>query len=219
MATFAFDATQHTPSYGGAGSLPEGKYKGVIVSDEVKPTKDDTGRFLSLTLQVIEGPLAGQQMVDNLNLWNKSPQASKIANDQLAAYCAVVGVFQFQDSSQLFNKPFQFEVGKQKNNPEYVEVKRIWDINGNDPGKAGAAPAAAAPAAAAPPPSPAAPAPGPAPAPAPAPGPAPAAPAAPAWPTAAPAPAPAAPAWPTAAPAPAPAPAPGGAPPWGAPPQ
>lgn len=202
MVAFAFNAQAFTPSYGGGGAnLPPGKYKGVIVDTRQEKTNDGKGGYLALDLTPIEGPLAGQKHTDRLNLHNLNPQTVEIANKQLSAYCYCVGQFNIQDTVQLHNIPFYFEIGFQKGHeptaekPEggYTEVKAIYDINGNSPGKTGGtaavaaapAPVAAPPAAVAPTAAPAAgwgaPAPAEAPAPAPAAAPPAAAPPAAAW--------------------------------------
>lgn len=155
MVALAFNALSHTPQYGGGGAnLPPGKYKGVIVDTRKETSQSGAGGFLALDLTPIEGPLANQKHTDRLNLHHLNPTVVKIANDQLAAYCYVVGQFNIQDTAQLHNIPFFFEIGFQKGNeptaekPEggYTEVKAIYDINGNAAGKAGnAQPTAAAP--------------------------------------------------------------------------
>jgi hypothetical protein len=150
MVAFTFNAQQYTPNYGGGGAnLPVGKYKGVIV-DAAQERSKGGGGFLALILTPIEGPLAGQKHIDRLNLHHTNPQTVQIANEQLSAYCHVIGVFNIQDTQQLCNIPFLFEIGWQKGheptaeNPAggYTEVKAIADVNGNAPGKAGTGPAA-----------------------------------------------------------------------------
>lgn len=153
MVAFAFNAQAHTPQYGGGGSnLPPGKYKGVIVDSRQEKNSAGNGGFLALDLTPIEGPLANQKHTDRLNLHNLNPQTVEIANKQMSAYCYVTGEFNLQDTVQLHNKPFYFEIGFQKGHeptaekPEggYTEVKALFDLNGNAPGKAGTSPAPAA---------------------------------------------------------------------------
>lgn len=145
MVAYSFNAQQHTPQYGGGGGLPVGKYKGVIVNsytDNVEKNGMVTGGYLAFELTPIEGPLSGQKHTDRLNLHNTNPKVVEIANKQLSAYCHVTGKFQFNDTAELHNIPFMFEIGLQKEpNPNgYTEVKAIFDVNGNEPGKAGAGP-------------------------------------------------------------------------------
>lgn len=151
MVAMAFNAQQYTPSYGGGGNnLPPGKYKGVIVASSAENAKSGQGGFLMFTLTPIEGPLTGQKHDDRLNLHHTNPKTVEIANQQLSAYCHVLGKYQFGDTAELHNIPFCFEIGWQKNNEPtqenpnggYTEVKAIFDVNGNAPGKAGAGPQA-----------------------------------------------------------------------------
>lgn len=137
-----FDATTVDPSQGSA-QLPIGKHPVIIVASEVKANKANDGGYLELDLQIQDGPNKGQIGAYRLNLYNKSQQAVEIANKQLSALCHVVGVFKVSDSSQLHGVPFVIEVGYQKGedpatNPQgkgYTEVKRVFDIQGNEPGK------------------------------------------------------------------------------------
>ncbi len=137
MAQLNFDARNVDPSQS-AGQLPVSGPEGhpvVIVSSEVKPTKENDGGYLQLDLQVIDGPNKGEGGSFRLNLYNKEPKAVEIAYKQLSAICHATGIFQVADSSQLHGQPFRVVVSAQKANPEYTEVKKILDIQGNEPGK------------------------------------------------------------------------------------
>lgn len=146
----AFDATQWDPSQS-AGQLPIGRHKVIIEESEVKANNANTGGYLALTLQIIEGPSAGSSGVLRLNLYSQNQKAVEIAHRELSAICHVVGVFNVQDSAQLHNLPFMVEVGNQKPTQEqeekrargeevtlFTEVKKVFDVNGNAPGKKGA---------------------------------------------------------------------------------
>ena len=142
----AFNAQQYDPTQGG-GSLPVGRHPVIIESSEVKANKANDGGYLQLNLKLIDGPQTGTTGAYRLNLYHSNPQTAEIAHRQLSAICHCVGVFNVQDSSQLHNIPFIIEVGLQKGEEAaqkgYTEVKKVFDINGNEPGKAGqGAPAA-----------------------------------------------------------------------------
>ncbi len=145
----AFNAQQYDPTQG-VGGLPIGKHPVVVDSSEVKPNKENNGGYLQLNLKIIDGPQTGTVGAYRLNLYHSNQQTVEIAHKQLSAVCHVTGVFMLQDSAQLHNIPFIVEVGPQKNDPQYTEVKKVFDINGNEPGKAGQGQAPAQPAAAAP---------------------------------------------------------------------
>ena len=136
----AFNAQQFDPTQGG-GSLPVGRHPVIIESSEVKANKANDGGYLQLNLKLIDGPQTGTTGAYRLNLYHSNPQTAEIAHRQLSAICHVVGVFNVQDSGQLHNIPFIIEVGLQKGEEAaqkgYTEVKKVFDINGNEPGKAG----------------------------------------------------------------------------------
>lgn len=137
---YQFDSSQFKASYGGASGLPTGKgYKGMIVQTGADETQKGDGNFIILTIECLEGPCKGMTQVDRLNVNNPNPVAVRIANENLSAYCHVTGTFRInQNLDELCGKPFQFDVGPQKNNPEQTEIKALYDINGN---KAGTGPA------------------------------------------------------------------------------
>ena len=142
----AFNAQQYDPTQGG-GSLPVGRHPVIIESSEVKANKANDGGYLQLNVKLIDGPQTGTTGAYRLNLYHSNPQTAEIAHRQLSAICHCVGVFNVQDSGQLHNIPFIIEVGLQKGEEAaqkgYTEVKKVFDINGNEPGKAGqGAPAA-----------------------------------------------------------------------------
>lgn len=136
----AFDAKQYNPEQG-SGSFPVGRHPVVAVASEIKPTSNNDGGYLQYDLQIIDGPNKGVIGPYRLNLYNQSQKAVEIAHRQMSALCHVTGVFNVQDSSQLHNIPFMIEVGLQKGEDAiakgYTEIKKVFDINGNEPGKAG----------------------------------------------------------------------------------
>lgn len=140
----AFNAQQYDPTQG-VGALPIGRHPVIVESSEVKANKANDGGYLQLNLRIIDGPQQGTTGAYRLNLYHSNQQTVEIAHRQLSAICHVINVFQVQDSSQLHNIPFVIEVGPQKNDPQYTEVKKVFDMNGNEPGKAGAGAAAAQP--------------------------------------------------------------------------
>lgn len=152
MATLmqAFNALTVDPSQS-VGSMPVGTHRVIICGSEVKASKSGESGYLELQLEIIDGEHKGTHGAYRLNLYHSNPQTVEIAYRQFSAVCHVVGVYQVQDSVQLHNIPFMVEVGLQKEpNPEkYSQVKRVFDVNGNEPGKQGQAAPAQAPAPAA----------------------------------------------------------------------
>lgn len=134
-----FDARTVDPSQGASG-LPVSDANGhlvVISKSEGQSTKDSTGGFLALTLQIIDqnSPHRGKEGVDRLNLWNSSAQAVDIAYKRFSAYCHATGVYVVQQTEQLHNIPFRVIVGQQKDAPQYTEIKKVLTADGGEPGK------------------------------------------------------------------------------------
>lgn len=104
-----FDANQVKPNEA-FEALPAGWYNAKIINSECKPTKDNESGYLQFELEVIDGEHKGRKVFDRLNLWNKSVQASEIAQRQLSAYCHATGVFILQDSNQLHGIPLKIKL-------------------------------------------------------------------------------------------------------------
>jgi hypothetical protein len=126
-----FDANQVKPQEV-FDPLPDGYYNARVINSEAKPTKDNESGYLALELEVIDGEYKGRKLFDNLNLWNKSAQATEIAQRQLSAYCHATGVIVINDSTQLHGIPVKVKVGT-KSDPGYdprnviKAVKHIQD--------------------------------------------------------------------------------------------
>lgn len=135
MVAYSFNAAGIPANYGTGGGLPVGKHPVVICASALKPTSDNTGGFMELTLEAIDGPAKGAKAIDRLNLNNTSQTAVRIANEQLAAYLAVMGLQGFNDTSEMHGKPFVVEMAAQKSNPQYTEVVALFDMNGRKPGE------------------------------------------------------------------------------------
>lgn len=121
--------------------IPAGWYKAVIEATEEKPTKAQTGSYLQLTIQVIEGEHAGRKITDRLNLNNPNATAVEIAQRTLSSICRAVGVMTPRDSADLMDKPMMVKVKVKPASGDYSASNEIDDYAAPD--KA-AAPAAAA---------------------------------------------------------------------------
>lgn len=131
-----FNPNNYNPEQS-AGQLPLGKHPVVIESSEVKANKANDGGYLQFNLKIIDGPNAGITGPYRLNLYHADQTTCEIANRQLSAVCHVVNVFgDLTSTDPLHNIPFIVEVVPQKNKPEYTQVSKVFDINGNEPGKA-----------------------------------------------------------------------------------
>lgn len=144
-----FDATQHEPQQSGGKHPPGNKFPFTVTNTEVKNVKDGGGKKLfEVTLTSPAGSIR-----NNYNLWNDSDMARKISVGQLSALCHATGIFKvnFKDpigegpdgreligGKGLMDVNFQsgHEPSAEKPEGGYVEVKKVYDVNGNEPSQA-----------------------------------------------------------------------------------
>ena len=108
--------------------VPAGEYVAVIEDSDYIENKAGTGRMLKLTIQIIDGPMAGRKIFENLNLENVNKQAEQIARQTLNSIGVATGVLQIKDSAQLHNIPMLIDVrikeseayGKQNSVKKYL---------------------------------------------------------------------------------------------------
>jgi hypothetical protein len=106
-ATFDATAVEPTTPF---EPLPAGRYVVQIVASEMRPTKDGSGQYLWLEMDVLEGDQQGRKLWDRLNLVNPNAQAVEIAQRTLSAICHAVGKLQVQDSEELHLIPMLVDV-------------------------------------------------------------------------------------------------------------
>jgi hypothetical protein len=86
--------------------IPAGEYLVMIVSSDKKDTSDRTGQFIALEHQIMEGQYKGRKLFNNLNLWNRSDAAVKIAEGTLESICrAQSRIEAVGDTVELHNIP------------------------------------------------------------------------------------------------------------------
>lgn len=147
-----FNAEEIEPQ-GSFDPIPAGWYTVMIVASEMKPTKNGSGEYLQLRLDIIDGEYEGRVLFDRLNLRNSNQTAVEIAQRQLSAICRAVGVMQPQDSSDLHDRPLRVKVSIRpagNGHDASNEIKGYEALEGaaKQPAPAArTAPAAAAPAA------------------------------------------------------------------------
>ena len=134
-----FDANQFEPNKA-FEPIPTAWYKVAIVESEMKETKKKDGKFLELTLEVLEGPHKGRKVWDRLNLMNPNPKAVDIARGTLSAICHAVNKMRPDDSAELHNIPLDVRVAA-KVRKDNVEVGN--EVKGYRPPKDGAGSAGA----------------------------------------------------------------------------
>lgn len=94
--------------------VPAGKYMAMITESELKPTKDNTGRYLQLTFTILDGQFKGRNLWARLNLENTNATTVKIARAELSSICRAIGVMTPRDSCELHNLPMQITVKLRK---------------------------------------------------------------------------------------------------------
>lgn len=137
-----FDATQYSPDQGGT-SHPIGRFPFQISGTDITPTKENDGYKFEVEYSTPAG-----KIIQRFNLWNKSAQAVEIAHKQLSALCHATGIYKLDMNTKgaaLLNARGQIDVRQQQGNTQYTEVGRIYDVNGNEPGKPPGTPQAPAP--------------------------------------------------------------------------
>jgi hypothetical protein len=139
-----FDASQFQPRQAGEAH-PVGDFDFTITGCEIKSTKDNSGGYFQVEFTSPRGSI-----VHRYNIWNTEPKAVEIAHGQLSALCHATGVYKINWQNQgreLLQARGKMRVGYQKGEeptaekPQggYVELKRVFDIHGNEPGKVPAA--------------------------------------------------------------------------------
>lgn len=141
MVALNFNATAVQPNVA-PEPVPSGQYPVIIVGTEEKPTKAGTGSYIEIAMQIQGGEFNGRKVYDRLNIRNPNQQAVDIAYSTLSAICHVTNRLHIQDTGQLHGVPFIAIVNKvpRDDRPGSFsnEVRGYKDINGNDPGFAGA---------------------------------------------------------------------------------
>ena len=136
-----FDARTVQPQQGGGAHPVGNKFPFTITNTEVAPTKDGKGGLFNIEFTSPVGSI-----VNRYNLWNENETARKIAQQELSALCHATGIFQIdfkndgaalRGAKGLMDVAFQKgqEPSAEKPQGGYVELKKVYDVNGNEPGK------------------------------------------------------------------------------------
>jgi hypothetical protein len=131
--------------------IPAGWYKAVFTESEEKPTKAQTGIYLQLSAEIIEGEYHGRKLIERLNLNNPNSTAVEIAQRTLSAICRAIGVMTPRDSTDLHDKPFMVKVAVKPGDGQYSASNEIKGYEATSGGSAAPTAAPAASGAATPP--------------------------------------------------------------------
>lgn len=144
-----FNANQFEPNQGGQAHPIGLKFPFTITNTEIKENSAKTGGYFQVELTSPVGSIKKAY-----NIWYKGDNEAKtveIAHGQLSALCRAVNIYQIDwvnEGAALRGGRGMMDIGYQKGEeptPEkpsggYVEVKRVYDAAGNEPGKAPAQP-------------------------------------------------------------------------------
>lgn len=143
---FQFNANQYEPNQGMSAHPPAQKVPFTISATSIVETKDKTGAML-----VVEFTSPMGTVIQRYNIHNANPKAVEIAYGQLSALCRAVNIYQIDGSNEcaaLRGGKGLMDVGYQKGEepdpafPDrkgYTELKKVYDLAGNDPSKPAAA--------------------------------------------------------------------------------
>lgn len=120
---FEFDATEIEPS-APIEVLPPGSYTVQISQAEKRPTRDGSGSYLWMEMDIIDGPYAGRKVWDRLNIWNKNETASSIAKQSLSAICRAVKEPRIKSFVSLMHKPLVAVLRVKPAGPDKQGVQR-----------------------------------------------------------------------------------------------
>ena len=116
--------------------LPAGWYKCVFTKSEEKPTKAQTGSYLQMNAEIIEGEHQGKSLTERLNLNNPNVTAVEIAQRTLSAICRAVGVMTPRNSDELHDKPLMVKVKVKAAQGDYGannEIENYSEVSGGAP--------------------------------------------------------------------------------------
>ena len=152
QVAWQFNANQYEPNQGIGIHPPAQKVQFQISNTSIVETKDKTGGML-----VVEFTSPMGMVIQRYNIHNQNPKAVEIAYGQLSALCRAVNIYQIDGNNEcaaLRGGKGLMDVGYQKGEepdpafPDrkgYTELKKVYDINGNDPSRPGKAASQAQP--------------------------------------------------------------------------
>jgi hypothetical protein len=138
----SFNANNHEPNQGFGIHPPAQKIPFLISNTEIKETAAKDGGYFVVEFTTPQGVIR-----QNYNIWNKNPKAIEIAHGQLSALCRAVNIYSVEwtnEGAVLRGGKGLMDIGYQKgeepseHNPDakgYTEVKRVYDMAGNDPAR------------------------------------------------------------------------------------
>jgi len=117
--------------------LPAGLYTVSIASAELTPTKDGSGQYIKLKLNVIAPTHQGRTIFSNLNIRNQSAKAEEIGLQQLGAVMRAIGLATIEDTDQLIGGTLiaKVDIRTSEQYGAQNEVKAYKPLSGAAPAK------------------------------------------------------------------------------------
>lgn len=158
MAQFNFDPNSAPKRESNYELLPAGFYTAQVTESDIVPLASGQGQALKLTFEVLQDGYRNRKVWARLNIRHSgSPEAERIANEQLRELCESIGVVRMSDTTELHNKPVQIRVkvredktGKYEPQNDVVGYKPVGNASQPQAMPGGMAQRAATPAANAP---------------------------------------------------------------------
>lgn len=116
--------------------LPAGRYEVVVVSSALRPTREGTGEYLKIEMQVVSGEHKNRRLWDHLTLKHTNPLAVDIGRRRLAALCRAVSVPRPNDTDELHDIPLEVTVGiKRRSDTGDLtnSIKKYASLDGTPP--------------------------------------------------------------------------------------
>lgn len=142
----SFNANQFEPNQGFGIHPPAQKIPFTITGTEIKENSAKDGGYFQVEFTTPLGLISFRY-----NIWSKTPKAVEIAHGQLSALCRATSRYQIDwanEGAALRGGQGLADIGYQKGEepdpafPDrkgYTEIKRVYDVAGNDPAKPGVA--------------------------------------------------------------------------------
>ncbi len=122
MAQLNFDTNTAPKRENNYELLPAGWYTAQVTESEIVPLKSGLGQALKLTFEVLSDGYRNRKVWARLNIQHRgSPEAERIANEQLRELCESVGIVRMNDTVELHNKPVQIKVKIRKDDSGQYE--------------------------------------------------------------------------------------------------
>ena len=90
--------------------IPDGWYKVLISSTQLKQTKAGTGEYIALRYNVLGPTHEGRVIVGKLNIRNPNPKTQDIGIQQLGELMRAIGLASVEDTDQLIGGHLEVEV-------------------------------------------------------------------------------------------------------------